>query len=203
MSVRFGYSTSPREDLDKALDLAEKAVSVDDTFYLAHQALASAYLMKRRHDEALAAITAAVRIQPGASESYLWLGWCLHWMGRGEEAVQAVEEAQKLNPKYLSSWHAGYIDFLGFALFTAGRYEESMATWKEAIIHYGPMVLRQAFLAASYSELSREEEARAVAQKLLEANPKFSLPSWQLARTYKNPRDTERLLNALRKAGLE
>ena len=92
---------------------------------------------------------------------------------------------------------------MGFACFTAGLYEESIVVWKKAIDHFGPMVIRQAFIAASYSELGREEEARAMAQQLSEANPKFSLSSWELARTYKNPKDTERLLNALRKAGLK
>jgi TolB-like protein/Flp pilus assembly protein TadD len=202
-SVRFGYSTSPSEDVDKALELAKKGVSVDDTFYFSYHAMASAYLMKRRHDEALAAITAGVRIQPGASETYLWLGFYLHWMGRGEEALQALKKAKKLNPKYLSSWHPGYMDFVGYAAFTAGRYEESIAAWKQAIDHFGPLVVRQAFLAASYSELDREEEARAMAQQLLEANPKFSLSSWELARTYKNPKDTEKLLTALSNAGLQ
>ena len=42
-----------------------------------------------------------------------------------------------------------------------------------------------------------------LAQQLMEANPDFSLSTWKLARMYKNPKDTERLLNALRKAGLE
>jgi adenylate cyclase len=201
--IRFGFSTSPREDVEKAFELAKKAVSVDDTFALGYLALASAYLMKRRHDEALAAITAAVRIRPGASVVYLWLGFYLHWMGRGEEAVQAVKKAQQLDPKYLYSRHPAYLDFMGYALFTASLYEESIAAWKEAIDHFGPMVIRQAFLAASYSELGREEEARATAQQLLEANPKFLLSSWELARTYKNRKDTERLLNALRKAELK
>jgi adenylate cyclase len=205
VSVRHGHSTSPREDVEKALELAQKAVSVDDTYWLSYQALASAYLMKGRHDDALAAATAAVRIQPGNSEAHLWLGFCLHWMGRGEEALQALKMAQELNPKYLSSGldFPGYLDFPGFASFTAGRYEQCIAAMKKAIDRLGPFVLRQAFLAASYSELSRNEEARAMAQQLLQTNPNFALKSWKFARVYKNPEDTERLLNALRRAGLK
>ena len=44
--------------------------------------------------------------------------------------------------------------------------------------------------------------AKEMAQQLLKRHPKFSLSSFNLARTYKNPEDSERLLNALRKAGL-
>ncbi len=203
VGVRLGYSRSPREDVERALELAQKAISVDDTFALGHLSLASAYLMKRRHDDALAAAKAAARIMPGDSIILMYLGFCLHWVGRGEEAIKVIKEAQQLNPKYLHGRNPSFLDWLAYAYFTAGRYEESIETWKKAIDHFGPMVIRQAFLAASYSELGREEEARAVAQQLLEANPTFSLSSWELARTYKNPKDTERLLTALRKAGLK
>jgi TolB-like protein/lipopolysaccharide biosynthesis regulator YciM len=202
-SVRFGYSSSPREDVEKALKMAKKAISVDNTFWFSYQALASAYLMKRRHDDALAAITEAVRIQPSLAQAHLFHGFYLHWMGRGEEAVQAIEKALQLNPKYLSMRGPVYLDLAGYAYFTAGRYEESIAAWKKAIDHFGPLTLRLAFLTASYSELGRNEEAKAMAHQLLQANPKFNPTSWKYARTYKNPEDTERLLNALRRAGLK
>jgi TolB-like protein/Tfp pilus assembly protein PilF len=200
--VRLGYSTSPHQDLERALELAQKAVSVDDTFGPGHLALASAYLNKGQHDDALAAAITAVRIEPGGFDAHFWLGFYLHWAGRGEEAVKAIKEAQQLNPKYLSSGGPANLCFLGYAFFTAGEYEESIAAWKKAIELFGPFVNRQAFLTASYSELGRDAEARSMARQLLKNNPKFSLTSWQFARLYKNPEDTEHLLNALRKAGL-
>jgi adenylate cyclase len=203
IGVRLGYSASPREDVETALELAQKAISVDDTLELSYSALASAYLMKGQHDDALAAAMTAARILPSDSYTLMYLGFCLHWVGRGEEAIKVIKEAQQLNPKYLYGRNPSFLDWLGYAYFTAGLYEESIVVWKKAIDHFGPMVIRQAFIAASYSELGREEEARAMAQQLSEANPKFSLSSWELAHTYKNPKDTERLLNALRKAGLK
>jgi len=201
--VRFGYSTSPREDVEKALELAQKAVSVDDTFAPSYISLASAYLMKRQHEDALAAASAAVRIEPGGYNSNMWLGFYLHWMGRGEEAVKAIKKAQQLNPKYLNDRVSWILDFMGFASFTAGRYEESIEAMKKALDRFGPFILREAFLIAAYSELGRDDEAKAMAQQLLKRHPKFSLSSWTFARTYKNPEDTERLLKALRKAGLK
>ena len=178
--MRFGYSTSPREDVEKALELAQKAVSVDDTFAPSYISLASAYLMKRQHEDALAAASAAVRIEPGGYNSNMWLGFYLHWMGRGEEAVKAIKKAQQLNPKYLSDRLPWILDFMGFACFTAGRYEESIAAWKKALDRFGPFILREAFLTAAYSELGRDDEAKAMAQQLLKRHPKFSLSSWNL-----------------------
>jgi tetratricopeptide (TPR) repeat protein len=123
--------------------------------------------------------------------------------GRGEEAVKVIEKVQQLNPKYLYGRSATYLDFLGYATFTAGLYEESIVVWKQALDRLGPFVNRQAFLIASYSELGRDEEAKPVARQLMKANPNFALESWEFARMYKNPEDTERLLNALRRAGLK
>jgi len=201
--VRFGFSTSPREDVEKAFELAQKAISLDDTYAFSYSALASAYLMKGQHDDALAAAMAAVRIEQGNSMTHLWLGFYLHWAGRGEEAVQAIKKAQQLNPKYLYSKHSAFLNWLGYAYFTAGLYEESIATWKKSLDRFGPSNVPLPFLTASYSELDRDEEARATAQQLLKTDPEFSLTSWKNARMYKNPEDTERLLNALQKAGLK
>jgi tetratricopeptide (TPR) repeat protein len=203
MGVRFGYSTSPREDVEKALELAQKAVSLDDTFAPSYNALASAHLMKGQHEDALAAATAAVRIEPGGYNSNMFQGYYLHWMGRGEEAVKALKKAQQLNPKYLSDRVPWMLDFMGFASFTAGRYEESIAAMKKALDRFGPLVQREAFLIAAYSELGRDDEAKAMAQQLLKRNPKFSVKSWKFARMYKDPKDTARLLDALRRAGLK
>ncbi len=144
----------------------------------------------------------AVKILPGNSGTVLHLGFYLHWVGQGEEAIQAVKKAQELNPKYLNGRNPAYLDFMGFACFTAGRYEESIAAMKKCLDRFGPFVPREAFLTAAYSEAGRDDEAKAMAQQLLKTNPNFALKSWELARVYKNPKDTERLLDALRKAGL-
>ena len=59
-AIRFGWSGSPREDLEKAFELAQKAISVDDKFPASYMALASVYLMQGKHDDALAAANTAV-----------------------------------------------------------------------------------------------------------------------------------------------
>jgi tetratricopeptide (TPR) repeat protein len=133
----------------------------------------------------------------------MFQGFYLHWMGRGEEAVKALKKAQQLNPKYLDDRVSWMLDFMGFACFTAGMYEESIEAMKKAIDRYGPFILREAFLTASYSELGREDEAKAMARELLKRHPKFSVKTWKYARVYKNPEDTQRLLDALRRAGLK
>jgi len=201
-SIRFGFSKSPHEDLEKAYELAQKAVSVDDTFAEAYLALASSLLLKRRHDDALAAAIKATMVQPGDSWPIVWEGFYLHWVGRGDEAVEAIKKARLLNPQYMRGSDAAYLSFMGYAGFTAGFYEEAIEAMKQSEARFDFAVPRQAFLIASYIKLGRKEEARAAAQELLRRNPKFSLSSWKYGRNYKNAEDIERLFNALSKAEL-
>jgi len=92
---------------------------------------------------------------------------------------------------------------MGAAFFTAHLHEEPIANWKKSMDRFGPDSVRQSFISASYSELGINEEAISMAKQLYKTNPKCPLCSWNLARLYKNPEDTERLLNTLRKAGLK
>jgi adenylate cyclase len=165
-------------------------------------ALASIYLMKKQHDDAVAAAIKAMRLQPGDSFAHVWVGFYNHWAGRGEEAVAAIKIARQLNPKFIEGRDPSYLAFMGFAAFTAGFYEEAIEAMKLCISRFGPAVPRHPFLIASYILIDRREEARAAAQELLKMNPKFSLSSWRYGHNYKNPADVDRLYNALRKAGL-
>ena len=99
--IRLGWSESPREDLEKAFELAQKALSVDDKFPLSYMALASVYLLQGKHDDAVAAMNKAAVIAPGDSITLLWLGAYLQWAGRGEEAFAAIKKSMELNPMYL------------------------------------------------------------------------------------------------------
>jgi tetratricopeptide (TPR) repeat protein len=200
-AIRFGWSESPSEDLEKALELAQKAISVDEKFPLSYVALASVYLTQGKHDEALAAANRAAAILPGDSDTLVWLGYYLNWVGRAEEAITAIKKARELNPMYLYGGWPVYLAFMGFACFTAGLYEESIWNIKKAIEQFGSS-LWYPFLIASYSILGRKEEAKNSAQQYLKANPTFSLSSWTFGRLYKNSEDSERLYEALREAGL-
>ena len=59
------------------------------------------------------------------------------------------------------------------------------------------------FLAAVYSELGREAEARVEAAEVLRLNPQFSLEVHKQREPIKDPAVLERRLAALRKAGLK
>jgi Tetratricopeptide repeat len=71
------------------------------------------------------------------------------------------------------------------------------------LTHYPNNLPVHLILAIAYSELGREEEARAAAAEVLRINPKFSLEVHKERVPIKNPAVLERTLAALRKAGLK
>ena len=91
---------------------------------------------------------------------------------------------------------------LGYAYFMTGQYDESIVTWKRALKVSPNFIDAHVFLAACYSSMGRDAEARAAAKKVLDINPKFSIESKAKRLKFKNEADIERVVAALRKAGL-
>jgi TolB-like protein/Flp pilus assembly protein TadD len=204
--VQFGLSTAPEEDLATAYELAKKAAEVDDAFGWAHTALGTAHLMRREHDQAVTEARAAIRAQPGDADAHSYLGFYLHWAGRGEEAVESVRTAMRLNPQFMLRGSGRFRAFLGFAQFTAGHYADAAETLKELHEDMGARggagITTLAYLAASYSELGRDREARQAIEQLTDINPDASISTLSYLHMYKNQEDRERVQNAVRRAGL-
>ena len=109
----------------------------------------------------------------------------------------------RLDPKYPFY----YKFYLAHAYYLAGQYEEAIRASEEALararaLKADPMIAHL-HLATSYSELGREEEARAEVAEMLRISPNLSLEVWRQRLPYKDPAVLERLLAALSKAGLK
>jgi tetratricopeptide (TPR) repeat protein len=119
--------------------------------------------------------------------------------GRAEEAIGMAEKAMRLDPHY----PALYVSDLGWAYLLMGRYEEAIAAEKRALTLNPDYLYAHVQLAIIYSELGREEEARAEATEILRISPNFSLEVARQTWPYKDPAVVERAIAALRKAGLK
>jgi adenylate cyclase len=185
--------------LEQALALAQKAVALDDSLAQAHVTLGAVYLWKKQYDQAIAEEERAIALDANFAEAYTWLGETLKRVGRPEEAIGLIEKAMRLNPHYPPF----YIFQLGEAYRYTGRYEEAIAAYKKALTRNPDLLPAHLGLATIYSELGREEEARAEAAEVLRLNPKYSLEVLRQMTPFKDPAVLERYLTALRKAGLK
>jgi adenylate cyclase len=84
-----------------------------------------------------------------------------------------------------------------------GRYEEAIIALKKVLALNPNYIDAHLGLAASYGESGREAEAQAEAAEVQRVSPNFSLEGARQRLPYKDPTTLERMLAALRKAGLK
>jgi TolB-like protein/class 3 adenylate cyclase/Flp pilus assembly protein TadD len=185
------------QTLEQAFALAQRAIALDDTLPGAHNALSAVYLWKKQYEQAIVEAQQAIALDSNDADVYASLGLTLTCVGRPEEAVAVIEKAMRLNPHY----PALYLFRLGLVYHLTGRYEEAITTLKRVLTRTPDFQHAHAFLAATYSELGREEEARVVAAEVLRVSPHFSLEVYSQRLPFKEPVVT-RVIAALRKAGL-
>jgi adenylate cyclase len=77
--------------LERAIELAQKALALDDTQSWAYVVLSWIYLDKRQLEPALAEMERAIALEPSHAHSYAVRGQILLFMGRLEEALRSVE----------------------------------------------------------------------------------------------------------------
>jgi adenylate cyclase len=94
----LGNTKSPQETLEKAIELAQKALAMDDSISNAHSLLCSLYTYKREYDRAIAEGERGVALNPGGTSELLNYAVCLRYAGRRGEAIQLFQKAIRLNP---------------------------------------------------------------------------------------------------------
>jgi TolB-like protein/class 3 adenylate cyclase/Flp pilus assembly protein TadD len=186
------------QTLEQALAVAQRAVALND-YWATHAVLGYVYLYQQQYEQAVAEVERAVALNPNVATSYASLAEVLSRAGRADEAQRAAEQAQRLKP-YFADQHLYPI---GMVYALAGRYTDALAPLQQFLTRYPDILGAHLTLAAVYSELGKEAEARAEAAEVLRLNPKFSLEVHKERVPIKGLAMLERHIAALRKAGLK
>jgi adenylate cyclase len=185
--------------LDQAAELEQKALALDELLPGPHVILGFIYLWKKQHELALVEAQRALALDPNNAETLTNVGQILAFSGQPQEGIELVEKAMRLNPRYPPM----YVLQLSIAYRMAGRYEEALAPG-EKFLALAPNSTPAHFnLAVLYSELGMEQKARTVVVDWQRLNPNVSVEVFRQFLPFKNPKDLERYLAALRKAGLK
>ncbi len=195
--VWYGMTKSPEQSLARGFELAQKAVSLDDSNGAAYSVLGTMYAMQKQYDKAIAACEQAVSLDPNSSLNFMWLGLVLTWAGKADEGIRYLEHSIRLNPFAPPV----FFNNLAVAYRDAGQYEKAIEECKKALQREPNAHSPYIHMAISYLRLGREEEARAAATELLRVNPKFSLESYAKVLPFTKP-VADRIIEDLRKAGL-
>jgi adenylate cyclase len=199
MDYMGGWCCSPDKCIEEAITYAKKANSLDNTNPDPYAILSYVMLVKKQYDEAIAEAEKAISVEPGFFYGYNSLGIALLYSGKPEKAFETFKKALSLNPKQNVWFQCNF----GLALCHLGRYIEAIDLLKTAIRKMPFYILSHACLTASYILAGMKDEARKQAKEILRIDPNFSVDNFADRIPYKNQSDTDRILNALRKAGLK
>ena len=196
----LGNTKSPQETLEKAIEMVQKGLVMDDSIAIGHGILCVLYTHKREYNKGIVEGERALALDPGGPNALLNYAVILRRVGRPEEALPLNQKAIRLNPLGSTT---GYRE-LGDTLRDTGRFAEAVSAYKKAIQLEANNIMAHVGLAATYSMMGLEKDARAEAAGILRINPKFSLDYYTKAvAAYKDQLQTDKLVNALRKAGLK
>jgi tetratricopeptide (TPR) repeat protein len=191
---------SDSQTLEQALAAAQRGLALNDAYPPGHAVLGAIYLWQRQYEQAIAQMERAVALDPSIANSYAILAETLSRVGRSEEAVRMAGQALLRKPFDVADQH---LNSVGTAYDLAGQPEEAIAPLKQYLARYPNILGTHLTLAAVYSELGREAEARAEVAEVLRLNPRFSLEVHKQRTPIKDPAMLERHITALRKAGLK
>ena len=191
--------TDDRGALDRAFELARKAIVMDPALPAARVALAYVLLWKKQNEDAVAEARTAVALNDNDADAHAALADVLSWTGRYEEAQEALARALRLNPhppvRYLST--------LGRIYLGLGRHDDAVAAFARALAQDPGYAGAHAFLSVAYAEMGRAQEARAEMAKAWRPGGRASLRTMCERLPYKDQAELDRYLAAMRLAGLQ
>ncbi len=197
--VWFGTSKSSKESLGRAIELGEKAVVLDGSDAVAHAALGHSYTYAGQFDKAVAHAEQGLALDPNSSGVLVNSASALANSGRPEEAIPLLHKGIRLNPFAPGA----FFYYLSVAYCMVSRFDEAVEQAKKAVEHDPKSQFPHLALAFTCILAGREDEARVAAAEVPKINPKFSLEQFARTRAFRDRSFVERIVDALRKAGLK
>jgi len=199
MDVMLGISKSPKESRMKAVELCQKATSLDDTLAGAYGLLGYLYVQIGEYEEGVKAGERAIEVGPSSAEAHSLFAQVLNFSGRAQEAIALNEKAFRLNPVGPTTY---YYTHASFSYILTGRYEDAVRITRQELSRWPNNVLAYGRLVWALSAWGHDEEASASAQDLLRIDHKFSAKRLASVLTFKDPSVATRYLEHMIKAGL-
>ena len=94
----FGTSKSPKLSIARAIELAKRAIALDDSLAEAHGFLGFLYTMIGQYEKGIEEAERAVALDPSSADAHMQLSAVLHNAGRREEAIPLIKRAIRFNP---------------------------------------------------------------------------------------------------------
>ncbi len=196
--ARFRTDQDPEESLELAAKLADQVLDSGHGDSVAYILRGQIAFIRRQYDEAIKNIEIAIELAPSDSWAPAILGLVLIYAGQPDRAIEWLRSAMQLSPTY-PNW---YTYNLATAFLWSGRHEEALETAKK----YRALEPRDPYgyvnLATILTFMGDGGEATKVVSDLKAGFPAFSMRDVTRSQVYREPDKLDRVIAALREAGL-
>ena len=198
IQYRYCISPEPQKSLNRALELAKKAISINAYNDLPRALLAKINLTRHEYDKAIEEGSRAISLNPNGADSYAHFGCVCNFSGIPEKGISMIEKAFRLNPLP----PLFYYTYVGVAFNILEKYERAINFYNAGFSLSKNYFFGYVGVTESFSLLGKMNDARMAADEVLKIQPNFNSEEHIKAQAYKNSSDEKRFLNALREAGL-
>jgi TolB-like protein len=193
-----GWAENPERSLQTGLEIAERAVQLDETEPQGHYAVAVALLFHRQLDRALAEARRSVALAPNFAQGHQTIARLLTFSGDANGAISTLDAYMQLDPLYPELT----LYFLAEARFSLKQFDETVMALKQRLERNPDSATSYALLASCYGYLGRIAESQAAWAEVMRISPNFPIERQRRILPFKNPDDFERRVEGLRLAGL-
>jgi TolB-like protein/Tfp pilus assembly protein PilF len=187
---------APATLLEQSLQLAKKAVALDDGDEFCHAMLGRAHMLRNSHDLAEYHFLKSLALNPNRPNLMAGLGMLYGFRGEPERGLAYFREALAIDPHFDPPW---YWRNRAVVHFLAREYEEAITAFKRSPIMPDWV---EAHLAAAHTHLGRMEEARRHAAAALRLTPNLTIHAILSKDPYRRQEDIDHIADGLRKAGI-
>jgi TolB-like protein len=159
--VAYGWSDRPAADLQEGMEVALRAIHLDERNPYGHYALAIVSVYAERFEQAISAARKAIEISPSFALGHLVLGMALLFSGRASEAIAPLEYGLRLSP--YDPQNSVWFNVLALARLFAGRPETALEAAARALQVRPKWWTSLEVLVCCYAALGKWDEARSYA----------------------------------------
>ena len=198
--VVYGFARSPDDNRKKAIDSAQKAVSLDRDDAGAHCTLGRIRYLRREYAAAISELELALDLNPSLALAHYGLGAAFVFSGRPHEALPHLEAAIRLSPQDPNM--GSFLVRIAEAKYLVGDDEAAVGFALKALAQPSFQWSRHAILIAALGQLGRRDEAQRYLVEVTRARPDFSVAFLRTMHPFSQDMGIDRYYEGLRKAGV-
>lgn len=186
------------DELERSIALAETGASLDPKSAIVWTRLAWAHGWAGNFDKAVEFYEEALALEPDNAEVHAYYGETLNFTEQAEKSVELLHRALEIEKLSPPSW-----DFmLGHAHYELGQNDQAVPRILRCIDRAPMFPAARLYLACTYVELGRLDEAAEQIQTLRDFEPRYTMDAVRERYKYSDQTNGSRFLENLCKAGL-